>query len=85
VAWGTGLIQDLDVSSFRDELNRADTNLADAWSALAGLTASQTYWWPDVPVLIGQVAGGEGNASDTGFELRQDRVLVRVVGWGGEP
>jgi hypothetical protein len=85
VAWGTGLVQDLDVSSFHDELNRADANLSDAWSALAGLSASQTYWWPDVPVLIGQVAGGEGSASDTGFELRQDRVLVRVVGWGGEP
>jgi hypothetical protein len=38
-----------------------------------------------VPVLLAQVEGGEGRTSDTGLRLDSDRVLVRVVGFGGKP
>jgi hypothetical protein len=43
-------------------------------------------WFPeDVPVLLGQLDGGEGHTRDGGLRLESDRVLVRVVGWGGRP
>jgi hypothetical protein len=38
-----------------------------------------------VPVLIGQLDGGEGRVSDSGLRLDSDRLLVRVVGYGGRP
>ncbi len=57
-------------------------------SALAAVEAqaSETDFWPDdVPVLIAQLDGGEGKLKDTGYELDRDRVLVRVLGFGGLP
>ena len=39
----------------------------------------------DVPVLIAQLDGGEGRLKDTGYEIDRDRVIVRVVGFGGVP
>jgi hypothetical protein len=57
-------------------------------SALAAVEAqaSETDFWPDdVPVLIAQLDGGEGRLKDTGYEIDRDRVIVRVVGFGGVP
>jgi len=57
-------------------------------AALAALEAQAdgSDWWPDdVPVLLAQIAGGEGKLTDSGFALDRDRVIVRVVGWGGVP
>jgi hypothetical protein len=39
----------------------------------------------DVPVLIAELEGGEGRTHDSGLTVDVDRVLVRVVGWGGVP
>ena len=47
---------------------------------------SDIDWWPDdVPVLLAQLQGGEGKVTDSGLRLDLDRVLVRVIGWGGVP
>jgi hypothetical protein len=57
-------------------------------SALAALEAqaSETDFWPDdVPVLVAQLEGGEGKLKDSGYEIDRDRVIVRVVGYGGVP
>jgi hypothetical protein len=57
-------------------------------SALAAIEAqaSETDFWPDdVPVLVAQVDGGEGTLKDSGYDLDRDRVIVRVVGFGGVP
>jgi hypothetical protein len=57
-------------------------------AALAAVEAQapETDFWPeDVPVLVAQLDGGEGKLKDTGFELDRDRVIVRVVGFGGVP
>ena len=35
--------------------------------------------------FLGQLDGGEGRASDSGLRLESDRLLVRVVGFGGKP
>jgi hypothetical protein len=36
-------------------------------------------------VLIAQLDGGEGKLTDSGLDVEIDRVLLRVVGFGGVP
>ncbi len=60
--------------------------LADAWWAVSDAAGDWVDWFPEgVPVLLGQLDGGEGRSSDAGLRLEKDRVLVRVVGYGGRP
>jgi hypothetical protein len=69
----------------RKVLDADSTGLSDAWSALEE-AAEVTDWFPgDVPVLLAQLDGGEGKTSDAGLRLESDRLLVRIVGWGGKP
>jgi hypothetical protein len=64
----------------------ADTGLADAWRAIDATAGEPIDWFPDgTPVLIAQMDGGEGKSSDSGLRLESDRVLIRVVGFGGAP
>jgi len=79
----TSRIHPLGAGSFAAEANGAAKGLGDAWQALEPLTAD-TDWWPaDVPALLAQVGGGEGRTSDSGLPVDVDRVLLRIVGWGG--
>jgi hypothetical protein len=74
------------VSSFHDAVEEHAKGAGGAWEALETLTGSDADWWPDdVPVLIGEVEGGEGHNLDSGLRLDVDRVLLRVVGYGGVP
>jgi hypothetical protein len=60
--------------------------LADAWLAISDAAGDVVDWFPaGVPVLLGQLDGGEGRSSDAGLRLEKDRLLVRVVGYGGRP
>ena len=60
--------------------------LADSWWAIESSAGEVVDWVPDdVPVLLAQLDGGEGRLSDAGLKLESDRLLVRVVGWGGKP
>jgi hypothetical protein len=60
--------------------------LASAWDAIEGATTRYVDFWPaDVPVLLGQLDGGEGKLTDSGFPLEADRCLIRVIGEGGVP
>jgi hypothetical protein len=43
------------------------------------------WWADDVPVLLGTLDGGEGRKSDSGLALDRDRLMLRVVGYGGVP
>ncbi len=57
-----------------------------AWGALEAAASNKVDWWPDdVPALIAQVEGGEGRVVDSGLRLDTDRLLLRVVGYGGVP
>jgi hypothetical protein len=68
------------------ELEKAAPGLGDAWTALAESASDEIDWFPDgVPVLLAQIDGGEGRMLDSGFGLDRDRLLVRVVGYGGGP
>ena len=76
----------LSVLSFHDAVEEHAKGAGAAWEALESLTGSDADWWPDdVPVLIGELEGGEGRTTDSGLRLDVDRVLVRVVGYGGVP
>ena len=76
----------LSVDLFRKEVEERAKGAAVAWEALENLTASDADWWPeDVPVLIAELEGGEGRTQDSGLRVDVDRVLVRVVGYGGVP
>jgi hypothetical protein len=58
--------------------------LTDAWQALEDAAQRDAGWFlDDVPVLLAQMDGGEGRSSDSGLRLESDRLLVRVVGYGG--
>lgn len=81
-----GDVHPLGTALVKDELERYAEGLSRAWTALETQAGSQVDFWPeDVPVLLAQLDGGEGTLSDSGFTLDQDRVLVRIVGWGGVP
>ena len=67
-------------------LDKYGDRLGESWAALETQSGGEVDWWPDdVPVLIAALDGGEGTTRDSGFDVDQDRVLVRVVGWGGVP
>lgn len=60
--------------------------LGAAWLAVEEAAGTAIDWFPaGVPVLFGQLDGGEGRVSDSGLRLESDRVLVRIVGYGGRP
>jgi hypothetical protein len=76
----------LSVDSFRPDVEEHAKGIAAAWDALETLAGTEVDWWPDdVPVLLAQIDGGEGKTEDSGLRLDVDRVLVRVIGYGGVP
>jgi hypothetical protein len=67
-------------------LDKDAPGLADAWWAMEESAGGLCNWFPDgVPVLLAQLDGGEGRTADAGLKLERDRLLVRVVGYGGRP
>jgi hypothetical protein len=82
---GSRVVHELDPSRFAAVLggHTADA-MATAWSAMVSASGSAIDWWPDdVPVVIGEIEGGEGATSDAGLRIETDRLLFRVVGEGG--
>jgi hypothetical protein len=76
----------LGMPHFEAQVDDVAPGAALGWEALAELRPTEVDWWPEaVPALLAQVVGGEGQLSDSGFELEQDRVLLRVIGFGGQP
>ncbi len=74
------------VDSFASELDATVAKASRAWAAIEATSHGTVDWWPeDVPIVLGQLEGGEGRTSDSGLRLEQDRLLVRIVGWGGVP
>ena len=77
---------EFDAHAVAQKLNQTSSGLGDAWTAVLTTITQQKDWFPaDVPVLLAQLEGGEGKTSDTGLTLDSDRVLVRIVGYGGAP
>jgi hypothetical protein len=60
--------------------------LAQAWTPFENAAGEAVDWWPDdVPVVMGEMVGAEKANQDSGLGLESDRLLVRVVGYGGMP
>jgi hypothetical protein len=76
----------LNLEPARDQLESCSKGLISGWEAIEAATTRSIDFWPeDVPVLLGQLDGGEGKLTDSGFPLEADRTLLRVVGEGGVP
>ncbi len=74
------------VHQFDVMIDEVAPGAAQAWDAIEDLRQGEADWWPqDVPVLLAQVVGGEGNLLDSGIEVDSDRVMLRVMGFGGTP
>jgi hypothetical protein len=85
-AMSYGNVHRLGASLLSSTFDKYAERLGEAWSALETQAGGEVDWWPeDVPVLIAAVDGGEGTTRDSGFDVDQDLMLVRVVGWGGVP
>ncbi|MEZ4297733.1 MAG: hypothetical protein R3B70_22440 [Polyangiaceae bacterium] len=81
---GTMPIHPLNAYTIGAIVNDDAPGLADAWVAIEEASQRDASWFlDDVPVLIAQMDGGEGKTSDAGLRLESDRLLVRVVGYGG--
>ena len=60
--------------------------IEDAWLAVVDSIPMSVDWFPaGVPSLLAQLDGGEGTTDDSGLTVDSDRLLVRVVGYGGTP
>ncbi len=79
------LLRPLGTSFVAETLDGYAEGLSRAWTTLEALGNNVNFWPDDVPVLLAQLDGGEGTRSDAGFDVDQDRVLVRIVGFGGVP
>jgi hypothetical protein len=76
----------LNLELAKDKLDSCSKGMSSAWDAIEGATTRNIDFWPDdVPVLLGQLDGGEGKLTDSGFPLEVDRTLMRVIGVGGVP
>ena len=76
----------LNLDASAERLDSCSKGLSSAWAAIEGATTRNIDFWPeDVPVLLGQLDGGEGKLIDSGFPLEADRTLLRIVGEGGMP
>jgi hypothetical protein len=83
---GTLGIEEFAIDSAESALDDRLSGLGAAWSALHDDVGAPFDWFPeDVPVLLAQVEGGEGTTEDSGLRLEHDRLLVRIVGYGGTP
>ncbi|MDI1450396.1 hypothetical protein [Polyangium sp. 6x1] len=83
---GTLDLHPLSANYLRPLLEPDAPDLSEAWLAVEQSAGGLVDWFPeDVPVLLGQLDGGEGKTSDAGLKLERDRLLVRIVGYGGRP
>jgi hypothetical protein len=83
--FGSLVARDLGSEDFQETLEKDAKGSGEAWLALERVV-ERAHWWPDdVPVLIAQIEGGEGKSHDSGLRMQSDRVLLRVVGFGGVP
>jgi len=79
-------LTEVELEPIRHDLEKESKGLVAAWAAIGATVSNQVNWWPeDVPVVLAQMEGGEGYSSDAGLGVDMDRVLIRVVGWGGVP
>ncbi|HEX8795291.1 MAG TPA: hypothetical protein VF765_30290 [Polyangiaceae bacterium] len=81
---GTRTVHPWESARLRTVLAGKDADDMAPWNALvAGGGPSVDFWPDDVPVVIGEIVGGEGATNDAGLRIESDRLFFRVVGEGG--
>ena len=84
VAAGARTVHPIDLGRMTTVLGHSSDDLVTQWSAMASAAGSATDWWPDdVPVVLGEIRGGEGVKTDAGLRVESDVLLFHVVGEGG--
>ncbi len=79
-------VHPLSANWLAEALRTDDPSSGAAWLAAESTVTNSVDWFPlGVPIVLATIQGGEGRATDAGMNIDQDRMLVRVVGWGGEP
>jgi hypothetical protein len=81
---GTRIVHPLDPSHMTMALGHASDDVVTQWTAIMAAAGPATDWWPDdVPVVTGEILGGEGVKTDAGLRVESDVLLFHVVGEGG--
>jgi hypothetical protein len=81
---GTRLVHSLDPARFEAVLGATGEEMGSAWTAIHAAAGNSVDYWPDdVPVVMGEIVGGEGAHADSGLRVESDRLMFRVVGEGG--
>jgi|GEM_PF-485669 len=82
---GTRVVHELDTASWASALGgRAADDMVPWWSAMSSAAGPAVDWFPDdAPVVMGEIAGGEGITTDSGLRVDSDHLLFRIVGEGG--
>lgn len=66
-------------------LDKKSKGLFEAWRAVEAELRTGDWFPSQTPVVLAEVVGGEGTPTDAGLAVERDRLLLRVVGWGGAP
>jgi hypothetical protein len=84
---GTRAVHELDPSHFQVVLGATSSeDMFAAWTAITSAAGTSVDFWPDdVPVVMGEIVGGEGAHADAGLRVESDRLMFRIVGEGGGP
>jgi hypothetical protein len=76
---------EIDSDRCQETIADVSPSLPYAWLAVARQCSARRIWFPrDVPALLAQVDGGDGDTRDTGIKIEHNRLLIRVVGYGGQ-
>ncbi len=82
VSAGSLSVHPFDESMVTAGLPRKDGQRVEKnWSPLSATAGDAVDWWPDdIPVVLGEVEGGEKLKSDSGLSIESDRLMLRVLG-----
>jgi hypothetical protein len=84
---GSATVHMLDSTSLGIPLPKKDGDRVTATWHLAETSTDETVdWWPDdSPVVLAEMNDPEHPATDSGLRVESERLLLRVVGYGGSP
>lgn len=84
---GTATVHMLDSASLGTPLGKKDGDRVSATWHLAETSTDETVdWWPDdSPVVLTELVDPDHPATDSGLRVESERMLLRVIGYGGAP
>jgi hypothetical protein len=83
---GSRVVHTLDVGALAPPvLDRTTRDRMQAtWRPVESAADESVDWWPDdAPVVLAELDGAEHPRTDGGLRVESDKMLVRVVGYGG--